>query len=155
MVRLAPDACPRWRPYNFTRAEFGPVLGCSHHVQFDMITVLLIADNAATRSVLRLRLDLEADVTVVGDDPAAELEPAVSAVDVAVIDIVNPLAPESSTAARIRDLAARFPVVLLSLHEDPVTRSTAEQAGVRAFVSKHEADAALIAAIRGAASSGI
>jgi DNA-binding NarL/FixJ family response regulator len=41
--------------------------------------------------------------------------------------------------------------VTLTLHDDPVTRARAGAAGAVAFVGKSEGDAALLAAIRGAA----
>ncbi|HEX6507658.1 MAG TPA: DNA-binding response regulator, partial [Chloroflexota bacterium] len=56
-----------------------------------------------------------------------------------------------STAMAVRTIAPRSAVVILTLHDDPATRFHVQAAGVKAFVSKHEAAEALTPAIRGAA----
>lgn len=119
-----------------------------------MFTVILVDDRAATRRGLRMRLGLESDLCIIGE--AEDAETAIRLVaerkpDVIVMDVAMP-GMDGICATDI--LQARVPgsrVVILTLHDDPVTRARAGAAGAVAFVGKSEGDAALLAAIRGTA----
>lgn len=119
-----------------------------------MIKVFLVDDQPATRALLRLRLELEADLVVVGEsgndsDTVAQLR-ALSP-DVVILDAVTLLLDSGPASARLRELARGWPVVVLSLHDDAATRAHALTAGARHVVSKHGTDELLLAAIRAAA----
>lgn len=116
-----------------------------------MIRVFLIDDQPATRAVLRLRLELETDLVVIGesgnDDDTVTQVRALSP-DVVILDV-------GPASERLRELARACAVVVLSLHDDAATRGRALAAGARDVVSKHDGDGPLLAAIRAAASSNL
>jgi DNA-binding NarL/FixJ family response regulator len=118
------------------------------------IRVLIVDDEPAVLRGLRMRLALEPDIDVVGEaadgcaalDLAGRLHP-----DVVLMDLRMP-AMDGITATRW--LARRSPgaaVVVLSMHDDPATVTSASQAGAACFVAKHRMDDGLLTAIRRAA----
>src|SRR5688500_13316997 len=105
-----------------------------------MISVFLIDDNPSMRSVLRLRLELEADITVIGDarhgtDAAAQVAALVP--DVVLLDAILPIPDPVSAAALVGTFALWSAVIVLNLYDDPLTRAHAIAAGASAVVSKH------------------
>ncbi|MFN8558225.1 MAG: response regulator transcription factor [Dehalococcoidia bacterium] len=116
-----------------------------------MITLLLIDDQPSVRQGLRMRLELEPDVAIVGEagdgaaavDLARQLHP-----DVVLMDVKMPVMDGIAAADAIRALDPHPAVVMLTLHDDVVTRRRCQAAGAAAFVSKHEAHQSLIPAIR-------
>jgi two-component system response regulator DesR len=121
-----------------------------------MIKVLLVDDHPMVRRGLRMRLGLEPDVEVVGE--AATGGEALSMVqslapDVVVMDVAMPDSDGIATTGRVRELAPRTAVVMLSLHGDPVTQARARQAGAAAFVEKRAGAEELLVEIRHAAGS--
>jgi DNA-binding NarL/FixJ family response regulator len=119
-----------------------------------IIRVFLVADQPATRAVLRLRLELEADLVVVGesgnDDETISHVRALNP-DVVILDAVTVLPDVGPAGALLHELAHGRGVVVLSLHDDAATRGRALAAGARHVVGKHGADGLLLAAIRAAA----
>jgi DNA-binding NarL/FixJ family response regulator len=116
----------------------------------------VVDDEAHVRRGLRMRLDLEPDIQVVGEaadgqaalDQAPGLQP-----DVVLMDVrMAPLNGIAATSA-LRRLAPACAVVILSLYDDSDTRARAQAAGAAAFVAKHEANTLLVSAIRAAARS--
>jgi DNA-binding NarL/FixJ family response regulator len=119
-----------------------------------VIRVLLVDDEPATRRGLRMRLGLEADVTVVGeagDGSEALAQAAALSPDVVVLDLAMPGSDGIATIAALRARVPRAAIVVLSLYDDTVNRGRALDAGAAAFVGKHDGDAALLTAIRAAA----
>lgn len=118
-----------------------------------MITVFLVDDQSSTRSVLRLRLELEADILVIGEagtDQDTVAQVAAAAPDVVVLDVTTPMREGDATAVLLRSLTISFAVVVLSLYDGPTTRAHASAAGAKALVSKHAPDDVVMAAIRAA-----
>lgn len=118
------------------------------------IRVLLVDDQREVRRGLRMRLELEPDIDVVGE--AADGAAAVSAMplvepDVALMDVEMPVMDGITATERICSGHPGCAVVVLSLHDDAATRLRAKTAGARAFVAKHQIGEALLDAIRGAA----
>jgi DNA-binding NarL/FixJ family response regulator len=119
-----------------------------------VIRVFLVDDQPAIRAGLRMRLALEPDVIVVGEAAdgrealakAAELSP-----DVVVMDVGLPCLDGIAATSALVAGAPRTSVVILTLRDDAATREQARAAGAAAFVAKHDADGALLAAIRRAA----
>jgi DNA-binding NarL/FixJ family response regulator len=118
------------------------------------ISVLLVDDEPTVRYGLRMRLALEADLTVVGEaadgiealDQARALAPSVVLMDIEM--------PHMDGIEATRALLEQYPgtaVVVLSMHDDAATQSRAREAGAAAFVAKHSIDRALLDAIRSAA----
>jgi two-component system, NarL family, nitrate/nitrite response regulator NarP len=119
-----------------------------------MIKVFLIDDQPATRAVLRLRLELEADLVVVGEsgnDHDTVTQVRALAPDVVILDAVTIMLDMGPASALLRELALGWVVVVLTLHDDAATRGRALAAGARHVVSKHGVDGLLLAAIRAAA----
>ena len=119
-----------------------------------MITVFLIADHPSTRTMLRLRLELEPDIRVIGagghdEETAAEvaaLEP-----NVVILDAMVPISDRASAARLLAGVPRGSAVVVLGLYDDPATRTFALAAGASALISKHGPDDLLLAAVRAAA----
>jgi len=119
-----------------------------------MIRVLLVDDQQAVRRGLWLRLHLEPDMQVVGEastgKEALSMAQALSP-DVVLMDIEMPDMDGIETAAALRAADSRSAVVILSIHDDPLTRARAGAAGAVAFVEKRGTTEDLLAAIRQAA----
>jgi DNA-binding NarL/FixJ family response regulator len=119
-----------------------------------MIRVLLVENRPAIRLGLRMRLKLEADVSIIGepsDGLAALAQTAVLRPDVILLDIES---TDMDAIRLIRAMQTASPasaIVILSLHDDSATRRRASHAGAAAFVSKHEGGDGLVHAIRKAA----
>lgn len=122
-----------------------------------MIRLLLVDDEASIRRGLRMQLELEADMTVVGEArdgaEALRLVPRLQP-DVILMDIqMNGMDGILATRCICDDCPDPC-VVVLSLHDDPATRARAAAAGAKAFVGKHEPCAVLLSTIRAAAAGG-
>ena len=121
-----------------------------------MITIVLLNSQPSMRTVLRLRLELEADLIVTGDaGPGEEALAQVIALapDVVILDAMMPFLDQAAATLQVSRFTRISSVILLSLYDDPLTRAYAIAAGASAVVSKHDSDDLLIAAIRSAASS--
>ena len=120
----------------------------------DPITVVLADDHAVVRAGLRLLLDAEDGIDVVGeagDFPTAiestqTLRPAVLVLDLGM--------PDGSGLEAIATLVASTPetaIVVLTMQDDPAFARGALSRGARGYVLKEGADEELINAIRAAA----
>ena len=115
------------------------------------IRVLLVDDRSAVRTGLRIWLSLEPDLEVVGE--ASDGSEAISLTqalcpDVVLMDVEMPHMDGISATAALRSLAPQSVVVILTLHDDPATRTRAREAGAGAFVAKHRMEETLLAEIR-------
>jgi DNA-binding NarL/FixJ family response regulator len=115
------------------------------------IRILLADDHTVMRAGLRLLLERQPDLTVVGE--AADGRQAVELADsqdpdVAVIDIGM---PNLNGIEATRQISSRHPgtaVVILSMHTDESYIIRALKAGARAYLLKDSAEADLIRAVR-------
>ena len=115
------------------------------------ITVFLADDHAVVRNGLRVLLDSQPDIRVVGG--AADGRDAVRQVaelrpDVAVIDIVMPDLSGIEATRRILEVCPSTQVVILSMHSSEEYVSRALQAGARGYLLKESAGDEVINAIR-------
>lgn len=113
--------------------------------------VLLADDHAILRSGLRLLLEREPDLAVVGEagDGRAALEwlsrePA----DVAVMDVGMPGLNGIEATAQITRQYPKMAVIMLSMHSDETYVLRCLRAGARGYILKESAEHELIAAIR-------
>lgn len=115
------------------------------------IRVLIADDHAVLRAGLRLLLDAQSDMTVVGEaadgvevsQKVRELRP-----DVVVLDISMP-GPHSGVVVRqVRRAHKNTRVLILSLHDDPAYVQAALSAGAAGYVVKRAADSELMSGIR-------
>ncbi|MCE6998207.1 response regulator transcription factor [Saccharothrix sp. S26] len=115
------------------------------------ITILLADDHVILREMLRESLDAEPDFTVVGDvgdgmavvSAAARLCP-----DVVLLDIDMPGIPAALTVQRLREVAPRTRVVILSMYDTPAFVQDMLAQGVRGYLSKGVSRQHLVSVIR-------
>jgi DNA-binding NarL/FixJ family response regulator len=120
------------------------------------IRIFLVDDQASVRRGLRMRLQLEADMAVVGEagDGATALAalPAVRP-DVMVLDYEMPGLNGVDTLKALPRCPGAASVVMLSIHDNDVIKREASLAGAFAFVAKQESGDRLLEAIRSAAAA--
>ena len=119
-----------------------------------MIRVLLVDDLPLVRRALRMWLELEPDINVVGEaaDGLSALALVVSCKpDVVVMDAVMPGMDGLTATTALQRLGPAPQVVIHSLYDDRISRNRALGAGACAFISKGDGVDHLLAAIRGAA----
>jgi DNA-binding NarL/FixJ family response regulator len=122
-----------------------------------MIKLLLVDDQPTVRQGLRMRLTLEPDLTVVGEASTAEEALALVqslAPDIVLMDVEMPGMDGIAATVAVRASARQSAVVILSIHDDALTRARAQAAGAVAFVEKRGKTEELLAAIRQAAQQG-
>jgi len=116
-----------------------------------MIRVLLADDHAIVRRGLRLLLEREAGLAVVGE--AADGREAVESLarepaDIVVMDLGMPGLNGIEATTQIGRKYPRIGVVILSMHRDETYVLRCLRAGARGYVLKESAENELIAAIR-------
>jgi DNA-binding NarL/FixJ family response regulator len=120
----------------------------------DPIRVVLADSHALMRRSLRLLLDGEEDVDVVGE--ADDLASVVRRVegdrpDVLLLDLSMRGGRSVEAIGRLRERAPATQVVALTMEDDPVFAQRAFAAGAVGFVMTERSDAELLQAIRAAA----
>jgi DNA-binding NarL/FixJ family response regulator len=117
----------------------------------DPIRVLIADDHAVVRQGLRLFLDLQDDIEVVGDaaDGAAALEQTAALdPDVVLMDVVMPGLDGIAAAEELRERAPRTRVLMLSSFSDDERVLPALRAGAAGYLTKTTEPAELAEAIR-------
>jgi two-component system, NarL family, response regulator NreC len=119
--------------------------------------ILIVDDHAVVRSGLRLLLDAQDDVKVVGE--AGDLRNAVFEAralkpDVILMDVVMPGASGIEATAAVLKEAPDAKVLVLSMQDDPRYVREAFSAGASGYVLKEAADAELVDAVREVARGG-
>jgi two-component system response regulator NreC len=117
------------------------------------IRLVLVDDHDVVRSGLRMLLENEADLVILGEagsgkqalDLVAKLEP-----DVVIMDITLPDMSGIEVTRRIKQSHPKIAVVALTIHEDQQYFFEMLQVGASAYVPKRAAPNDLIAAIRAA-----
>lgn len=115
------------------------------------IRVLIADDHAVLRAGLRMLLDAEADIEVIGDagDGAEALAQVQKLVpDVALLDITMPGMGGLEALRKIREGSTHTRVLILTMHDDEGYLRDALRAGAAGYVLKQAADTELISAIR-------
>lgn len=118
------------------------------------IEVLIVDDHAMVRKGLRMLLDAEPDIHVVGEagtvaeaiELGAQLTPSIVTLDLSM--------PGPSGVAAIERLRAAVPgarIIVVTMHDDPAYVRTAIAMGAAGYVNKSAADSELISAIRAVA----
>lgn len=116
-----------------------------------MISVLLVDDESAVRQGLRMRMELEPDLVVVGeagDGIAAVKAAQVLDPDVVVTDVEMPKMDGITAIEWLREVNPSTSVIVLSVYDDEDARARARAAGARAFVGKQEGVEELLDVIR-------
>jgi two-component system response regulator NreC len=119
--------------------------------------VLLVDDHAVVRSGLRLLLDAEDDLEVVGEAGNAQdaiFEARALRPDVIVLDVVMPGESGIEVLPRLQAEVPGVKVVVLSMQDDPRYVREAFARGASGYVLKEAADAEVVAAVREIAAGG-
>ena len=115
--------------------------------------ILLADDHALVRRGLRLVLEAEPDIEVVGEagDGAAAIALALDTpADLAILDISMPRMTGLQAAAEIRRRKPELRCLMLSMHENERYLYEALKAGAAGYVRKEVADRDLVDAVRAA-----
>ncbi len=115
------------------------------------IRVLIADDHAVLRAGLRMLIDAQTDMKVVGeaaDGPEAVRRARELASDVVLLDLSMPGPPGATTIERIGQLNPSPRILVLTMHDDPAYLRSALQAGAAGYIVKKAADIELLAAIR-------
>jgi two-component system, NarL family, response regulator NreC len=121
------------------------------------IRILVADDHAILRTGLRMLIDAQSDMSVVGE--VADGTETVSRAkevqaDVVLLDLTMPGPPATVTIERLVHLDPSPRVLVLTMHDDPVYLRTALQAGAAGYIVKKAADVDLLDAIRVVQSGG-
>jgi two-component system response regulator NreC len=117
----------------------------------ERIRVLIADDHAVLRAGLRMLLDAEPDMEVVGE--AADGAEALARVgelapDVVLLDITMPRLDGLSVLRQMREVSPASRVLILTMHDDEGYLREALAAGGVGYVLKRAADTELLSAIR-------
>jgi DNA-binding NarL/FixJ family response regulator len=113
--------------------------------------VMIADDHGIVRSGLRLLLERESDIDVVGeasDGVEARTMAIAERPDLAILDVKMPKLTGLQATREIRDQAPEVAVLILSMHDDERYLFEALKAGASGYVLKRQADQDLIEAIR-------
>ena len=119
-----------------------------------MITLLLVDDHPAARRAVRMHVELEPDLGVVGevgDAPTALALAEQLAPDVVLMDLELPGMGGIEATADLRRRTPASAVVVFTLYDSDRNRTDAHAAGAAACVGKQEPAEVLLSAIRRAA----
>ena len=122
-----------------------------------MINVILVDDHAVVRSGLRLLLDRQDDMEVVGEAGNAKdavfrtraLKP-----DVILLDVVMPGESGIDVLPKLLQESPESKVLVLSMQDDPSYVREAFAAGASGYVLKEAADEEVVSAVRDIATGG-
>jgi two-component system response regulator NreC len=115
------------------------------------IRLVVADDHAILRSGLRMLINAQLDMEVVGEaEDGVEAVQVIQRVnpDVAILDVTM---PKSGGLDAIKEIVARnrsIRILLLTMHEEPAYLRTALAAGAAGYVLKKSVDADLLSAIR-------
>jgi DNA-binding NarL/FixJ family response regulator len=115
------------------------------------ITVLIVDDHAVVRSGLRLLLEAESDIDVVGEAGTAReavFEARSSKPDVVLMDVAMPGGSGIDVIPQLLHEAPETKILMLSMQDDPNYVRQAFEAGASGYVLKEAADAEVVAAVR-------
>ena len=122
-----------------------------------MIRAVVVDDHAVVRSGIKLLLDRERDIDVVGE--AGSAKDAIFTVralkpDVILLDVVMPGESGIEVLPKLLKESAETKVLVLSMQDDPSYVREAFAAGASGYVLKEAADEEVVAAVREIADGG-
>jgi DNA-binding NarL/FixJ family response regulator len=118
------------------------------------VRVVIADDHGVVRGGLRLLLDRQPDMEVVGeaaDGAEAVAETLARRPDLAILDVAMPRTGGLQATREIKALAPEVHVLILSMHDDERYLFEALRAGASGYVLKREADHTLVEAVRAVA----
>ena len=121
------------------------------------IRVLIVDDHAVVRAGLRLLLEAQDDIEVVGEAANAReavFEARSTKPDVILMDVVMPGDSGIDVTPQVLHEEPNAKVLVLSMQDDPSYVRQAFEAGAAGYVLKEAADAEVVAAVRQVAQGG-
>jgi two-component system response regulator NreC len=123
----------------------------------DVITIVLADDHEIVRDGIRMLLEAETDMEVIGE--AADVEAATRKVlghhpTILVLDLNMPGEASLPAIPGIVESSPDTAIVVLTMQNEPAFAREALRAGARGFVVKHSAGQELVRAIREVAGGG-
>jgi two-component system, NarL family, response regulator NreC len=115
------------------------------------IGLLLVDDHAILRGGLKLLIDSEQDMQVLGDTGSAEEAVRLCArlrPDVILLDITLPQSSGLEVLQQVKHCSEGVKVLMLTMHEDEAYLSEAMKLGASGYILKKAADVELLSAIR-------
>jgi two-component system, NarL family, response regulator NreC len=115
------------------------------------IRIVIVDDHAVVRSGLKLLLEGQEDLEVVGeagDARTAVFEVRAQKPDVILMDVVMPTGSGIEATPAVLKEAPGAKVLILSMQDDPAYVREAFAAGASGYVLKEAADSELVAAVR-------
>ncbi len=122
-----------------------------------MIRAVVVDDHAVVRSGIKLLLDREDDIEVVGEAGSAKdavFEVRAQKPDVLLLDVVMPGESGIEALPNLLKESPETRVLVLSMQDDPSYVRKAFAAGASGYVLKEAADEEVVAAVREIASGG-
>jgi DNA-binding NarL/FixJ family response regulator len=116
-----------------------------------MISVLIVDDHALFRAGLRCRLELEHDITPVGEAATAEqavVKARALRPDLVLLDLLLPGTSGYEAIPELAKVSPRSRVLVISSQAAPSSVRQALSAGAAGYVPKRASDQELVAAIR-------
>jgi two-component system, NarL family, response regulator NreC len=116
-----------------------------------LIRIVVVDDHAVVRSGLRLLLEAEHDMEVVGEAGTAReaiFEVRAQAPDVILLDVVMPGESGIEATPKLLHEAPDAKVLVLSMQDDPRYVREAFAAGASGYVLKEAVDAEVVSAVR-------
>jgi two-component system, NarL family, invasion response regulator UvrY len=120
------------------------------------MNILIVDDHAIVRAGLRrlLRGLFDGEVLEAASGREALALARTSSLDLVLLDMNLPELGGFELLSRLSTVAPNLPVLVLSMHAEPLYVTRAMEAGARGYVSKNIAPDELVAAIRQVASGG-
>jgi two-component system, NarL family, response regulator NreC len=121
------------------------------------ISVVLVDDHAVVRSGLKLLLEKQEDIEVVGEAGSAGeavFEVRAQKPDVVVVDVTMPGETGIEATPKLLKESPETKVLVLSMHDDPSYVRDAFGAGASGYVLKEAVDTEVVEAIRQVAAGG-
>jgi DNA-binding NarL/FixJ family response regulator len=122
------------------------------------LRILIADDHAILRQGLKLLIDSQPDMKVVGEAPDGEAAVELASTlkpDIVVLDISMPRMSGLSAARALKERQPDLTIVALTRHEDDTYLEELLRAGASAYVLKQSEPAGFLRAIRAVASGGI
>jgi two-component system, NarL family, response regulator NreC len=122
-----------------------------------VIRAIVVDDHAVVRSGIKLLLEREDDIEVVGEAGSAKdaiFEVRAQKPDVLLLDVVMPGESGIEVLPKLLKESSETKVLVLSMQDDPSYVREAFAAGASGYVLKEAADEEVVAAVREIASGG-
>ncbi len=118
------------------------------------ITILIVDDHVMVRRGLKMAIEAQSDLCVVGEAGTVHEAIAVAAASspqIITLDLSMPGPSGVASVKRLRSASPSSRIIVVSMHDDPAYVRSAMALGAAGYVHKSAADTELVAAIRAVA----